>query len=286
MTSLISVIIPTYNRKNIVLGSIESVLKQKPKNYEVLVVDDGSTDGTVKYLQSLNLPIRIIEKENGGAASARNMGIKEARGKYIAFLDSDDLWLPGILKTQLEFLESHPEAPLVYVDQHVEIKGKRIKMSRFGQKNFTHQEMSRFDLPTFAKSSPISLPSVMAKSSLFNEVGYFNESLKRHEDTDMWNRITEKYEVGYIRKPLVIFRRNFDPNHLQKPSGRKEFINEGIKYLELYVERRGKLTKREEEAVELSYQRIEILKSIVGSLEKGEITEQEFSQQEMDLYRA
>ncbi|OGK19177.1 hypothetical protein A3G67_00235 [Candidatus Roizmanbacteria bacterium RIFCSPLOWO2_12_FULL_40_12] len=283
MTPVISVVIPTHNRKGLILDAVKSVLQQEPKNYEVLVVDDGSTDGTIEYLQSLNLPIEVIRKKNGGAASARNVGIKHARGKYISFLDSDDLWLPGILKAQLDYLESHPDIPLVYVDQYIEINGKRIIMTRFSQKEFTHLEMSKFDLPTFAKSPPISPPSIMAKKTLFDEVGYFNESLKRHEDTDMWNRITEKYEVGYIKKPLVIFRRAIDPNHLQKPSSRKVFIDEGIKYLELYKKRKKTLTKREQEAVDVSYKRIEILKNLIESLEKGEITEQEFNKRESEI---
>lgn len=285
MTSLISVVISTYNRKKIVLQAIESVLQQKPRNYEVLVVDDGSIDGTTEFLQSLNLSIKVIKKENGGVASARNTGIKQARGKYISFLDSDDLWLPGILKAQLDFLLSHLDIPLVYVDQYIEIQGKRIKATRFTMQKFTHQKMSKFDLPTFAKSLPISPPSVMARKSLFKKIGYFNESLKRHEDTDMWNRISEKYEIGYIKKPLVIFRRAIDPNHLQKPSSRKLFISEGIKYLKLYKERKKTLTKREQEAVDLSYQRIEILENLVESLEKGEITEQEFNKKETELSR-
>jgi glycosyltransferase involved in cell wall biosynthesis len=93
MNTLISVAISTFNRKNLVLDAIKSVLQQEPKNYEVIDDDDGSTDGTSEFLKSLNLPIKIVAKKNGGVSSARNAGIKVAQGKYVAFLDSDDLWL-------------------------------------------------------------------------------------------------------------------------------------------------------------------------------------------------
>lgn len=277
MTPLISVIISTFNRKDLVLEAITSVLAQEPKNYEIIVVDDGSTDGTADFLTSLKLPIEIISQENSGVANARNRGIKEARGQYLAFLDSDDLWLPGILKTQLEYLSSHPNAPLVYVDQHIEIKGKRIKATRFTMKNFTHEEMSKFDLPTFARSYPIHISSVMARSNLFREVGYFNENLKMHEDTDMWNRISEKYNIGYIKAPLVIFRREIDNKHLNNLGGRKISTSEGKKYINLYKERKAdKLTPREVTAVEAVLKRIQKLETFIEAYEKGKITEREF----------
>jgi glycosyltransferase involved in cell wall biosynthesis len=127
----ISVIIPTYNRKSIVLQAIQSALMQEPKNYEVILVDDGSVDGTVDYLNNLHLPITIVQKKNGGVSSARNTGIRAAQGGYVAFLDSDDIWLPGILKSQSEFLDSHPKIPLVYTDQYIESEGKITEKTRF-----------------------------------------------------------------------------------------------------------------------------------------------------------
>jgi glycosyltransferase involved in cell wall biosynthesis len=174
MEPIISVVIPTYNRKGLVLEAIHSALQQEPKNYEVIVVDDGSTDGTVEYLKSLNLPIKIISKKNGGVSSARNEGIKYAKGRYVAFLDSDDLWLPGILKAQFEYLKSHPNIPLVYVDQRLIIKGERIDVTRFTMKKLTHEEMSKFDLPGFAKSPPFHISSIIMRKSVFDEIGYFN----------------------------------------------------------------------------------------------------------------
>lgn len=285
MNPLISVVIPTYNRKQIVLEAIKSALQQQPKNYEVIVVDDGSTDGTDSYLESLKLPIRIIRKENGGVSTARNLGIKQSAGKLIAFLDSDDLWLPGILKAQSNYLESHPVIPLVYVDQFIELKGKRIDVTRFTMKKLTHQEMSRFDLPGFAQSPPIHISSVLVRKSILDEVGYFNEHLKIHEDTDMWNRISEKYELGYIEKPLTVFRWEADQEHLLKPSARKEFMSEGRKYMKLYEDRRKnrELTEREKNAIKASYERMDKLEKLIETLEKGEITEEEFENKRQEI---
>lgn len=285
MIPLISIIIPTYNRKNLVLDAINSAIQQEPKNYEVIVVDDGSSDGTPEYLESLNLPIKIIGKENGGVSSARNAGIKAAQGKYIAFLDSDDLWLPDILKSQVEYLEIHPNIPLVYVDQHIDLKGKRIDLTRFTLKKHTHEHMSKFDLPGFAQSPPIHISSIMVRKSIFYELGFFNEDLKIHEDTDMWNRISEKYELGYIEKPLAVFRWEVDPDHLLKPSARKEFMSEGRKYLKLYLERRKnrELTGREKKGIEDSYRRMGQIEELIESWEKGNISEEEFEEKRQDI---
>lgn len=285
MQPLISVVIPTYNRKHIVFEAIKSVLQQEPKNYEVIVIDNGSTDTTVEYLKSLQLPIRIIRKENGGAAGARNEGIKHAEGKYIAFLDSDDLWLPGILKAQSEYLELNPNIPLVYTDQFIELKGKRINTTRFTMKKLTHEEMSRFDLPGFAQNQPIHISSVMVRKIIFDEIGYFNEDLKIHEDTDMWNRISEKHELGYIEQPLAVFRWEKDSKHLLNSSARKKFINEGRKYMKLYENRRKgrELTEREKDAIAASHRKIEKLDSLIKKWEKGNITEGEFEEKRQEI---
>lgn len=278
MEPLISVIIPTYNRKDIILESIHSVLAQEPKNYELIIVDDGSTDGTTDYLESLHLPVKILRKENSGVASARNMGVKNAQGEYIAFLDSDDLWLPGILKAQLKYLEKHPKIPLVYTNQILDIKGEKVGITRFGVMNMTHEQKSKFDLPGFAQSPPIHTSSVMIRKFIFDEIGYFNENLKIHEDTDMWNRISEKYHLGYIDKPLAVFRWEKDPNHLLMAAKRKLFIHEGKKYMQIYINRRKgrKLTEREKKGIEDSYKRMDMLERLIEERDTNKITEEEF----------
>lgn len=208
MNPTISVIIPTYNRKNIIIDAIKSVLEQEPKNYEVIVVDDGSIDGTEEYVKQFNFSITYLKKENGGVSSARNFGIKNAKGKYIAFLDSDDVWMPGILKAQLEYLESHPNIPLVYCDQYIEVEGRIIPETRSARALLLDENslQKRFLLPGFVQQMPIHISSVIIRKDIFEELGYFNEDLKIHEDTEMWNRISEKYDLGHIAQPFEIGR--------------------------------------------------------------------------------
>ena len=119
-TPRVSVVIPTYNYGHLLEQSLESVFAQTYKDYEVILVDDGSTDDTPGIAARYEGRIRYFRKENGGPSSARNEGIRQARGPLIAFLDSDDLWLPHKLAVQTAFADAHPEYGLVYCDmQHV-----------------------------------------------------------------------------------------------------------------------------------------------------------------------
>lgn len=286
MDTSISVIIPTYNRNKLVVEAIQSVLQQKPKNYELIVIDDGSTDETKEYLESLKLPIRNISIEHSSISKARNMGIQNAKGKYIAFLDSDDLWLHDILKEQIEYLESNLNIPLVYTDQYIEMDGKTLEKTRFQTTNISDTEKRRFNLPGFVQLIPIHISSVMIRKSIFDEVGLFNEKLKIHEDTELWNRISERYELGFIDKPLAIFRWEKDKEHILKPELRDLFISEGKKYMKIYEERRKQkgLTEKEEKAIEESYRRINKLEMITNLQKKGDITEDEFQKRREQLF--
>jgi len=254
MKPLISAVVTTYNRKKIVVEALKSVLTQKPNNYEVIVVDDGSTDGTVEYLKSLNLPITIVEGNHEGIASTRNRGIEKSSGTYISFLDSDDIWLPGILQAQLHYLERHPYIPLVYADQYIESSGKKIAKTRFQSVNLAHEKKSKFCLPGFVQFVPIHISSVMVKKSIFSEVGYFDRRLKIHDDTEMWNRISEKYELGYINEPLSVRRCSRDSNRITSDSNRISYCDDGMVYLQIYKERRGdKIKMEEQKALDESY---------------------------------
>lgn len=244
---VISIVIPTYNRKDLVLEAIHSVLVQEPKNFEVIVIDDGSTDGTAEYLRGLHLPIKVVTQANAGVAAARNRGIHEARGQYVAFLDSDDLWLPDKLQLQLAFFAAHPNAMIVCTDEQISEEGVIQPMTRF----MRNQPITRPSLPAFVQHTSIHVSAVMVRKSLFDEVGVFNESLRIHEDSELWNRIAERYDFGYIEKPLVIYRWQADTQHLMSSKKRQLFIEEGRKYLALYRKQRLSRKLSEDELIAL-----------------------------------
>lgn len=254
----ISVVVPTYNRKGIVIEAPQSILVQKPANYEVIVVDDGSTDRTVEYLRSLHLPIYIIQSNHRGAAASINKGIKRASGQYIAFLDSDDLWLQGILQAQLLYLTQHPDIPLVYTDQYIEVLGKRTHRTRFQCVDLSHEEKTKFRFPSFVQFVPIQISSVMVRRSIFDATGYFNERLAIHYDSELWNRICEKYPLGYVARPLFIRRCERDPQRLTNNNHRELYCEDGRKYIRMYEKRRrNTCIEEEKEAIRESYRRID-----------------------------
>lgn len=197
----ISVVIPTYNKAQSLKKAIESVLNQTYQNLEVIVIDDGSTDETKEVVKSFKDP-RIIYfwKKNKGPASARNMGIKRAKGKYIAFLDSDDLWLKEKLEKQIDFMERNPETGLLGTGCYeVTDKGKAIGKKIFPRKNKVLQK----DL---IKYNPFIQSSIMTKREVFDKVGLYDEKFRESEDYELWLRLAEYYKIGNLPVPLVMKR--------------------------------------------------------------------------------
>lgn len=197
---MISVIIPTYNDSQFIVQAVESVLCQTYNDYEIIVVDDGSTDGTKELLRPYFSVIRYFYKSNGGVASARNLGIENARGDYIAFLDSDDLWHPKKLAEVDKIIKSIPSAGLIHSDAYLivdtEIVG--IVKSRYCS---LYKDLL---LGNF-----IVMPSVVVKRECFQICGLFFEGFEAPagvEDWDMWIRIARKYSTVHIAKPLVYYR--------------------------------------------------------------------------------
>ncbi len=206
-----SVIIPTYNRKDLLSRALRSVLQQvtdtkkvsvTPKGVchqiEVIVVDDGSTDGTREMIEKDFPSVQYFHQRNQGPAAARNRGIERARGPWIAFLDSDDEWLPGKLQTQLDFFERHPD---FFIHQTEEIwirNGKRVNPMK------KHQKHGGW---IFEKCLPLCLISpsaVVMHRRIFDEVGLFDETLPACEDYDLWLRIACRFPVGLDEKPYVM----------------------------------------------------------------------------------
>ena len=199
----VSVVIPTYNSAKFLVESINSVLDQNYKDYEIIVIDDGSTDNTKEVLMPFMSKIRYIFKENGGPASARNMGISQSKGKYIAFLDSDDLWLPEKLELQISMLEKRPDVGLVHSDATLfDESGKLENLHKGLDRKYLHGDI----FPHLFTRNFIMTLTVIAKKECFENVGLFDKNLLRAQDYDMWLRISNNFGIGYIDGPLAMHR--------------------------------------------------------------------------------
>ena len=200
LADAISIIIPTFNRSDTIERSINSILEQDyPKQkLEIIVVDDGSQDNTLSILtryQHTN-NIRILRQENKGVSSARNLGLKHAKYSWIAFLDSDDYWMPKKLKYQIKLLNQ--DQRLVCHTQEIWIRnGKKVNQCKHHQK---------FGGYTFEKNLPLcamSPSSILIHRSIFESVGNFDENLPACEDYDLWLRITAKFNVSYVSEACI-----------------------------------------------------------------------------------
>ena len=213
---LVSIIIPTYNRGWILKDAIDSVLAQDYEDFELIVVDDGSTDTTPQILESFGQEIIVLRQANKGVSAARNRGIAAANGQLVAFLDSDDIWLPGKLSRQVEFFGSTPDAVIHQTEEIWIRNGVRVNPKR------RHRKQSGMIFEPSLKLCLISPSAVMIKKNLFNAVGLFDENLPACEDYDLWLRISCRYPVHLIQTPLII-KRGGHEDQLSKASGLDKF---------------------------------------------------------------
>ncbi len=193
----ISVVIPTFNRRQTIGRSIDSVLNQTLFPSEIIVVDDGSTDGTSDYIQSNFPSIRLLQQPNKGVSAARNKGVRCADANWIALLDSDDEWFPQKLEKQVMTLSQNLDIKFCHTEEIWIRNGARINQMKKHQKYGGHIFNKCLDM---CKISP---SSVLFHQSILDNVGYFDKGLKVCEDYDLWLRITAKFPVLYIDEPLI-----------------------------------------------------------------------------------
>lgn len=206
----VSVIIPTYNRAKLVCEAIGSVLGQTFADFEVIVVDDGSIDDTEKVVRGFLDPrIIYVRQENKGRSHARNYALNLARGRYIAFLDSDDLYLPEKLAIQVDYLDGHPHVGMVYTSAYcIDRFGNAMSEDYIACVSGWIYRMIAFFVPV-----TITLPTVMARRELFDAVGGFDEHMHRFEDTDMWRRISKVTQIDALSE-FTCKLRSHDDNSL------------------------------------------------------------------------
>ena len=208
----VSVIMPAFNAEKTIGASVESVLGQTFENWELLVINDGSTDRTIDIMAQFNdKRIRLITQENQGVAAARNTGLRQASGEYVAFLDADDLWLPTKLEKQVAlFNRSGIQLGLVYTKHRgfIENLAQSFSMdvdASIGYDNLYHRLLIMDYVPTL---------TVMIRASLIAEIGYFREDLRGTEDWDYWIRIAKYYALERVNEELALYR--ISPNSLSR----------------------------------------------------------------------
>ena len=200
----ITAIIPTYNRAQWLPEAIRSVLTQTSEVKELIVVDDGSTDETQSMLNSDPFrearereKLRVIHTENRGVSAARNTGVRESQGEWIAFLDSDDHWLPKKIETQRGFHEKYPHLRVSHTQENWVRNGKRVNACLHHSKDGGDLYLRSLELCFISPST------LMIEKDFFNELGGFDEQLRAAEDYDLWLRITAENDIGFCPQALT-----------------------------------------------------------------------------------
>lgn len=199
---LISVVIPAYNAENTIIATVNSVYNQTYKNLEIIVVNDGSTDKTLevitnfKELNNNGMPFIIIDKVNGGVSSARNLGISNSKGEFIAFLDSDDKWLPEKIEKQLTIFIENANIDLLATNRNNE------NIVKFMGKKF--DKLNRISSKTLLFKNFFSPPTVMVRKVVVCDIGMFDENQRYAEEGDLWIRICQNNNCYLLNESLVI----------------------------------------------------------------------------------
>jgi glycosyltransferase involved in cell wall biosynthesis len=222
MKPLVSAIIPNYNYARFVGEAVESALGQTYPNIEVIVVDDGSTDNSLEVLEQYRDRIKIVEQENSGVCVARNRGVAESKGEYIAFLDADDVWLPEKIEKQVKKFESEIDMGLVHVGViDINASGEKLATHLNGMEGDVAGELIMFERAVILGGGS----GVMIPRRVFDDVGGFDESLSTSADWDLYFRIGFAFSVGFIRQPLLKYRLHSSNMHSNIPRMESEMLS-------------------------------------------------------------
>lgn len=229
----VSIIVPAYNAARYLPAAISSVLSQTYADWELIVIDDGSTDETRSVVHSyspkLGAKLRYLHQSNRGVSAARNRGIREAQGEFVALLDADDVWLPTRLARGVALLDSSPRVGLVHSRlARIDSNGATVDYLTFPAR----YQAGRIAVDLYTRRANILSPTVLLRMRCLDDVGLFDETMHASEDRDLWFRIAERHEVAYIDEILAHYRVNSggatsDPDRMLK--GQLFFIHKHYK---------------------------------------------------------
>ena len=235
----ISVIIPTYQRASTVVTAVKSVLEQTLRPAQVIVVDDGSTDGTYEILRKeFGLDILLIRQENGGVASARNTGLKHANQKYVGFLDSDDLWLPHMLETLVPVIQKDPELVVLYSNYYMGFEDKRGRFIKLGY--MPSHGKTRLERPArhllSKNGSGILLQSSIVRRDACVEIGGFDEAYQIAEDTKFFLSLALLGPFAVWNEPLIVKLDEDSSEKLTQPTSERWRLAHARMILSIFAE--------------------------------------------------
>jgi glycosyltransferase involved in cell wall biosynthesis len=197
-TPKVSVIIPVYNGERFIRQSIQSVVEQGYDNLEIVCVDDGSTDNTRSLIAKEFPQVSYVYQANKGPAAARNLGMRSSTGEYIAFLDSDDIWLPGKLSAQIECMRQHDDAKISHTNINLKVAGK------LGETIYPiATQDGRIFEGLLLHTGSVVCSTLLLKRECIDNVGYFDEELRTSEDVHLFLRLAYRYEFHFLKQPLV-----------------------------------------------------------------------------------
>ncbi len=208
----VSVIIPAYNRGHFIAETIDSALAQTYQDYEIIVVDDGSTDNTKEAVEHYGNKVRYFYQENRGQAAAQNFAARQAKGEYLALLDADDVWFPEKLEKQVPVLDQNPDLGFVCTETFAYENGKKLY-------HWKKPEGKTESFQSIFEGNFIINATVLIRKDCFLTVGGFDEKLRTTQDLDLWLRLSRKYKFRYLNIPLVKYRlhaQNLHKNAKQK----------------------------------------------------------------------
>jgi len=202
----VSIVIPTYNCARYILAAIQSVFTQTFDDYEIIVVDDGSTDDTREVLQAWSSRLRYIYQQNRGQAAARNAGIRASSGQYLVFLDADDLILPRKLEVQASVLDAVPQIGVVYSDFYFWLDNSSKQIWQLRSTVPGWRSLSGNVLDEIMQGNWLATNCAMLRRQCFDEVGFFDETLSPVEDWDLWVRLAGRFKFQYHDYPSSVYR--------------------------------------------------------------------------------
>ena len=208
---MISVVIPLFNKQAHIRKTVDSVLNQTFRDFEILVINDGSTDRGAEMLEAVSdSRLRVISQKNAGVSTARNNGVKAAKHNIIAFLDADDWWEPDYLEQMAALVHEYPEAGL-WGCAYKEIKNGRERPAQIGvPEGFEKGIINYFEVYANTLWMPVTSSSAIVRKDVFTETGGFKPELKLGEDFHLWSRIALEYPVAYLNRPLVAYNQDVD----------------------------------------------------------------------------